>query len=159
VRAVEITFADLAGEHSRYDIQFEDDEARSLSFELETAKLATPLNIASISNSQVESTTLPDLTAAQFTGVTSTTATINAGVATMADGGFEVRWSDAGWGAFNDENLAGRFTTQLFTLPRLSRVEDYFLRQFDGSNPRKYSRHTTALHVDFPLGTGDFTGT
>ena len=62
----------------------------------------------------------------------------------------EVRWSDAGWGPYNDENLAGRFTTQAFTLPRLSRVEDYFLRQFDASVPPKYSRHSSALHIDYP---------
>jgi hypothetical protein len=63
----------------------------------------------------------------------------------------ELRWSDSGWGEFNDENLAGRFTTQAFTLPRLSRVEDYFLRQFDASIPPKYSRHSAALHIDFPF--------
>jgi hypothetical protein len=63
----------------------------------------------------------------------------------------EVRWSDAGWGQFNDENLAGRFTTQAFTLPRLTKVEDYFLRQFDASVPPKYSRHSTALHIDYPF--------
>jgi hypothetical protein len=38
----------------------------------------------------------------------------------------EVRWSDFGWGPYNDQNLAGRFTTQTFTLPRLSKVQDYF---------------------------------
>jgi hypothetical protein len=63
----------------------------------------------------------------------------------------EVRWSDSSWGQFNDQNLAGRFTTQSFTLPRLTRVEDYFLRQFDASVPPKYSRHSTALHIDFPF--------
>jgi hypothetical protein len=63
----------------------------------------------------------------------------------------EVRWSDLGWGQYNDENLAGRFTTQAFTLPRLSKVEDYFLRQFDASIPPKYSRHSAALHIDFPF--------
>jgi hypothetical protein len=26
----------------------------------------------------------------------------------------EVRWSDAGWGPYNDQNLAGRFSTQTF---------------------------------------------
>src|SRR3984893_6074487 len=62
----------------------------------------------------------------------------------------EVRWSDSGWGPYNDENLAGRFTTQIFTLPRLSKVQNYFLRQFDGSVPPKYSRQSAALHVDFP---------
>jgi hypothetical protein len=62
----------------------------------------------------------------------------------------EVRWSDFGWGPYNDQNLAGRFTTQTFTLPRLAKVQDYFLRQFDASTPPKYSRFSTALHIDFP---------
>jgi hypothetical protein len=63
----------------------------------------------------------------------------------------EVRWSDQGWGQFNDENLAGRFTTQAFTLPRLTKVEDYFLRQYDASVPPRYSRHSAALHIDYPF--------
>jgi hypothetical protein len=62
----------------------------------------------------------------------------------------EVRWSDFGWGQFNDQNLAGRFTTQTFTLPRLAKVQDYYLRQFDGSTPPRYSRFSAALHVDYP---------
>jgi len=62
----------------------------------------------------------------------------------------EVRWSDAGWGPYNDQNLAGRFTTQTFTLPRLAKVQDYFLRQFDASTPPKYSRFSAALHIDHP---------
>jgi hypothetical protein len=65
----------------------------------------------------------------------------------------EVRWSDSGWGPYNDQNLAGRFTTQTFTLPRLGKVEDYFLRQYDSSSPPKYSRYTTGLHVDHVLST------
>ena len=63
----------------------------------------------------------------------------------------EVRWSDAGWGPANDRNLVGRFGTQGFTLPRLSRVQSCFLRQYDASVPPKYSRYSTALHVDYPL--------
>ncbi|HEY7352926.1 MAG TPA: hypothetical protein VH596_09200 [Terriglobales bacterium] len=157
IRGVEITFADLAGEHSWYAITFANDAAENLSFQFETANVSAALNVPAIADSQVGSTTLPALTSARFTEVTSTTSTIDAGVPAIAGGGFEVRWSDAGWGEFNDENLAGRFTTQTFTLPRLSRAENYFLRQFDGSNPRKYSQCTTALHVDFPLGTADFT--
>jgi hypothetical protein len=68
-----------------------------------------------------------------------------------AGGGFEVRWSDAGWGPANDRNLVGRFGTETFTIPRLSRSQTVFLRQYDASAPPKYSRHTTALHVDYPL--------
>ncbi len=43
----------------------------------------------------------------------------------------EVRWTDFGWGQANDRNLAGRFSTQTFTLPRLAAVQNYFLRQCD----------------------------
>jgi hypothetical protein len=150
VREVEIAFQDLAGEHSLYQIQFADDAAKTLSFELEAARITTPLTIDQITTAQVGSTFLPDLTSAQITQVDSTTASIDTGIS-VSTGGFEVRWSDAGWGEFNDENLAGRFTTQTFTLPRLSRVEDYFLRQFDASIPPKYSRHSAALHIDYPF--------
>ena len=62
----------------------------------------------------------------------------------------EVRWSDAGWGPYNEQNLAGRFTTQIFTLPRLAKVQDYFLRQYDSSGPPRYSRYSAALHIDYP---------
>jgi hypothetical protein len=63
----------------------------------------------------------------------------------------EVRWSDSGWGPGNERNLIGRFTTQTFTVARLSRVQDCYLRQYDNSSPPKYSRYTTALHIDLPL--------
>jgi hypothetical protein len=151
VREVDIAFQDLAGEHSVYTIQFADSTATALSFEIEVAKVATPLVINPITNAQVGSTVLDDLTSAQITSVDSTTATIDAGISPPIGGGIEVRWSDSGWNQFNDENLAGRFTTQAFTLPRLTKVEDYFLRQYDASVPPRYSRHSTALHVDFPF--------
>ena len=63
----------------------------------------------------------------------------------------EVRWSDSGWGPDNNRNLVGRFTTQTFTIPRLSRVQDCYLQQYDASTPPKYSRYSAALHVDYPL--------
>jgi hypothetical protein len=151
VREVEIAFQDLAGDHSFYKIRFADAAAETVSFELESARITTPLAINAISNAQVGSTFLPDLTAAQITAVDSTTASIDVGITSPNGGGFEIRWSDSGWGKSNDENLAGRFTTQAFTLPRLSRVEDYFLRQYDASVPPRYSRHSSALHIDYPF--------
>ena len=63
----------------------------------------------------------------------------------------EVRWTDFGWGQDNDRNLAGRFSTQTFTLTRLAKTQNYCLRQFDHSTPPKYSRYTTALHLNYPL--------
>ena len=63
----------------------------------------------------------------------------------------EIRRSDTGWGPDNDRNLVGRFATQTAVLPRLSRVQDYYLRQYDASTPPRYSRYTAALHLDYPF--------
>jgi len=75
----------------------------------------------------------------------------NVGAAPAGTYYVEVRYSDAGWGADNNRNLAGRFTTSSFTLTRFARAQDYFLRSYDSSTPPKYSRYSTALHVDYPL--------
>lgn len=151
ITAVEITVEDLVGEHCKYIISFEQNVSGDLAFDFESQVVASALNVSAIANTQVGSTTLPDLTGAAVTLVSSTTASIDAGVASISGGGFEIRFSDAGWGPYNDQNLAGRFTTQTFTLPRLAKVQDYFLRQFDASTPPRYSRFTAAVHVDYPF--------
>ena len=84
-----------------------------------------------------------------MTGVTSTTVSVDAGSTPPAGGGIEVRYSDSGWGAGSDSNLAGDYGTRAFTLSRLSRVVTYYLRQYD--NTGRYSRYSTILHVDYPL--------
>ena len=62
-----------------------------------------------------------------------------------------MRRSDYDWGQESDRNLAGRFTSRSFTLPRLARIQEYYLRQYDASAPPLYSRYSTALHLDYPL--------
>jgi len=151
VNEVEITAKNLEGEHLRYKIKFANDAAKALAFEFETTKATTSLFVTQLTDAQVGTTYLADLTAAAITTVSSTTVTVDAGIAPVSGGGIEVRWSDAGWGPGNDRNLVGRFTTQTFTIPRLSRVQDCYLQQYDGSVPPKYSRYTAALHLDYPL--------
>jgi hypothetical protein len=151
VNEVEITAKNLEGEHFSYKIKFANDAAKALAFEFETTKATTPLFVTELTNVQVGTTYLADLTAAEITAVSSTTVTVDSGIAPVSGGGIEVRWSDAGWGPGNDRNLVGRFTTQTFTIPRLSRVQNCYLQQYDGSVPPKYSRYTAALHVDYPL--------
>jgi hypothetical protein len=85
------------------------------------------------------------------TDVTSTTIAVDAGGVPPTGGGFEVRRTDGGWGLGCDGNLVGRYTTQTFSLSRLSRVQEYYLRQYDASSPAKYSRDSALLHVDYPL--------
>lgn len=151
VNEVEITVKNWEGQHLGYKIKFANDAAKAMAFEFEKTTATTSLVVNQQTNAQVGVSYIADLTAAQITQATSTTVSIDAGTAPVTGGGIEVRWSDAGWGPGNDRNLVGRFTTQAFTVPRLSKVQDCYLQQYDSSVPPKYSRYSAALHVDYPL--------
>ncbi len=151
VREVDIEVVSLADDRSLYAIQFANDAAALLAFEFESTTLPAPVSTIFTTTSGSSSMYLPSLTAAQVTDVIATYITVDAGVSPPPGGGIEVRRSDAGWGPGAAGNLAGRFSTQTFTLPRLSRVQSYYLRQYDGSQPAKYSRDSALLHVDYPL--------
>jgi hypothetical protein len=151
VREVDVEVVSLADDRSLYAIRFANDAAGLLAFEFDSMTLTQPVTTIFTTTTPSSSMYIAPLTAAQVTDVIATYITVDAGVAPPAGGGIEVRRSDAGWGPGADGNLAGRFTTQTFTLPRLSRVQSYYLRQYDGSSPAKYSRDSALLHVDYPL--------
>jgi hypothetical protein len=151
VREVDVEIVDIVGENSQYTLRFVDAGDPSLDFAFVTAlvkqaQVPTPIDVTEIGTFY-----LPDLTEAEVTNVTSTTATIDVGFTPVAGGGIEVRYSDDGWGQNNDRNLYGRFTSSSFTVTRLVRGQAYFLRSYDGSFPPKYSRYSAALFVDYPL--------
>jgi hypothetical protein len=150
VREVQIALAASLGERERYLIQFSNEAAAPLAFAFEAAHLREPLDLTA-TTSTAGTEFIADLPNAEVTSITSTTVDIDAGAAPPSGGGIEVRRSDFGWGQENDRNLVGRFTTQTFTVARLSRIADFCLRQYDASSPPKYSRYSTALHVDYPL--------
>jgi hypothetical protein len=151
VRQVDIEIKDLAGEHCRYQIQFADEASKPLAFEFGVGRIIDLSNLTIETVTTVGTNFLPDLSSAEITQVSSTSVTIDAGYTPGPGQGIEVRRSDQGWNQSNDRNLVGRFGTQVFTVPRLSRVQDYFLRRYDSSTPAKYSRYSGALHVDYPL--------
>ena len=151
VREVELHVLAVAGDHAEYAVRFANDAAAPLAFAFESMTLPEPLAQVSTTTTQSSQMYLPALSAAQVTGVIATWITVDAGTAPPPGGGIEVRRSDGGWGAGASGNLAGRFTTQTFQLPRLSRVQSYYLRQFDASTPAKYSRWSALLRVDYPL--------
>jgi hypothetical protein len=150
-REVEVEVKDLAEEHSRYTLRFANDAAQPLAHELTTAPHAGSLAVNAVAASEVGATFVADLTQVSVATVTSTTITLDTGVPPLPGGGFEVRRSDFGWGPDNDRNLIGRFSTQSFVVPRVARIQDYYLRQYDGSPSRKYSRYSAAIHLDYPL--------
>ena len=151
IREVDMEIADIAGENSRYTLRFVDAGDPSLDFAFVTALMKQTQVLTPMDVSAVGSFYLADLTDAEVTNVTSTTVTIDVGFTPVAGGGIEVRYSDEGWGVGYNGNLVGRFTNESFTLTRYARAQTYFLRSYDGSGPPKYSRYSTALHVDYPL--------
>ncbi len=153
VREVGIEVADPANDRGFYRIGFANDLASPLAIEYVTSTTTIALQDVPplLQTTQVGAYYQVDLTEAQITAVTSTTVEVDAGIAPGTGCGIEVRENDYGWGQANDRNLLGRFNTQTFTLARLSRTQNYFLRLYDGSSPPKYSRYSAALHVDYPL--------
>ncbi len=151
VREVELQVVSLAADRSQYVIKFANDAAALLAFKFTNITLPDPLTVIYTTGAPSSSLYIASLTAAQVTNVIATEIAVDAGCAPPPGGGFEVRRSDAGWGPGNCGNLAGRFATETFNLPRLSRVQGYYLRQYDASSPAKYSRYSALLHVDYPL--------
>jgi hypothetical protein len=151
VHEVDVAILDIAGENSRYTLRFVDAGDPSLGFAFVTALVKQTQVLTPIDVSMVGNVYLPDLTDAEVTNVGSTTVTVDVRFTTVAGGGIEVRYSDAGWGVGYSGNLAGRFTSSSFTLTRYARGQTYFLRSYDGSAPPRYSRYSAALHVDYPL--------
>lgn len=150
IREVDVQVTSLAYDRSEYAIRFANDAAGLLALEFSKTTLPDPLPLPFTTSGPSSSLFLPALTAVQVTDVIATQITVDAGTAPPPGGGFEVRSSDGGWGPTSDGNLVGRYTSQTIVLPRLSRVQDYVLRQYDGSSPAKYSRNSALVHVDYP---------
>jgi hypothetical protein len=153
VRQVTIAVVDPADDRGMYTIEFANDLAAPLAYQDAATATTVPLQDmpVQLSTEQVGAYYLQNLTEAQITQVSSTTVGVDAGFAPAGGWGIEVRAHDYGWGVENDRNLLGRFTTQTFSLPRLARTQNYFLRLYDNSSPPRYSRYAAALHVDYPL--------
>jgi hypothetical protein len=153
VREVEIQSADPADDRSFYTIGFANDLASPLAIEYVSTSTTISLEDTPtlLQSTQVGNYYQANLTAAQITAVTSTTVSIDVGLAPPDGFGIEVRANDYGWGQANGRNLLGRFNTQTFNLARLAKTQTYFLRLYDNSSPPKYSRYAAALHIDYPV--------
>jgi hypothetical protein len=153
VRGVAIDVVDPAGDRAMYTIEFANDLAAPLALQEQSGAAIVPLQDipVKLSTTQVSGYYLAALTNAQVTAVSSTTVQVDAGISSGSGSGIEVRASDRNWGAASERNLLGRFDTRTFSLPRLGRIQNYFLRLYDDSSPARYSRYAAALHVDHPL--------
>jgi hypothetical protein len=153
VRTVAIDVVDPANDRGLYAIEFANDLAEPLAYEDAGSTTTIPLTDMPprLTTAQVGAYYLASLTDAQITEVSATTVSVDLGASLPTGCGVEVRIHDFGWGVSNDRNLLGRFSGQAFTLPRMARTQNYFLRLYDTSSPPRYSRYAAALHVDYPI--------
>lgn len=151
VREVQVEVIEGRQDRSRYTIRIANDGSELAGFSLGSAGGQVMAEVKALAKEEVGGSCIADLTTAEVTDVSPTQITVDTGCAAPAGGGFEVRRTDYGWGAENDRNLAGRFSSRGFTLARLSRAQEYYFRQYDSGSPRRYSRYSTLLRVDYPL--------
>jgi hypothetical protein len=77
---------------------------------------------------------------------------IDAGMAPPTGGGFEVRRRDGAFGSGVDQDFVLRSPVRGFSIPREAQVERYYVRMYDGSMPPVYSRFSSAIFTDIPVG-------
>ncbi len=149
VRGVEIVDGMTCPEGLTYKIAFANDWAEGLGLTLSEAIAADALfpETALTSPGNV----LANLQELQVVSATGTALQVDAGTAPPAGGGFEVRRRDGDFGPGVDQDLVLRSPVRSFSIPRGAQVEHYYIRMYDGSTPRVYSRYSSAVFTDLPV--------
>ncbi len=96
---------------------------------------------------------LANLQQLTVTGLTGTALQVDAGTALPAGWGVEVRRSDWQFGVGVDAaDLVLRSPVRSVSIPRAAQVERFYVRMYDTSVPPKYSRWSSAVYVNWPVG-------
>jgi hypothetical protein len=149
-RKVVITDGHAVPELLTYRIAFANDWAESLGITLsETIATDAYLPQAAASAPGCALANLQQLT---VTSATSSTLQMDAGIDPPAGGGFEVRREDWQFGAGAGQDLVLRSPVRSFSIPRCAQLERYYVRMFDGSTPPVYSRLSSAVFTNLPVG-------
>jgi hypothetical protein len=151
VRGVEIVDGCAWPEALTYRIAFANDWAEGLGLKLSETVAADALlpETAAAAASNV----LANLQQLQLVSATGTALEVDAGTAPPAGGGFEVRRSDGNFGPGVDQDLVLRSPVRNFSLVREAQVERYYVRMYDDSTPPVYSRFSSAVFTDVPVGS------
>ena len=150
VRKVEIQDGNAVPELLTYRIAFANDWADSLGLSLSEAIAPDSFlpQTALLAPGQVLAN-LQQLTVVSATG---TALQLDAGVAPPTGGGFEVSLRDWDFGAGVDQNLVLRSPVRSFSIPRSAQIERYYVRMYDASTPPLYSRLSSAVFTNLPIG-------
>ena len=150
VRKVTVEDGHAAPELLRYKISFANDWAEGLGMKLSEAIAMDALLPQTASAGAAE--VLANLPSLAVVSATGTALQVDAGMAAPAGGGFEVRRRDNGFGPGAAADLVLRSPVRSFSIPRVSYGERYYTRMYDGSSPPLYSRWSSAVFCNLPVG-------
>jgi hypothetical protein len=148
VRAVTIEAGSSSPDLTKYTIQFANDWAEALSLKLSSS---VPSDAWLPQQPETAVTVLPNLVGLTISSFTGSAIGIAAGVSAPSGGGFEVRRRDWRFAPGNDSDLVLRSPVSNFSIPREAPIEQYYIRQYDGSTPPNYSRFSSAVFLNVPL--------
>jgi len=150
VRQVEVADSSAWPEMLTYRIAFANDWAEGLGLKLSETVAADALLPQTAATGA--SSALANLQQLQIVGVTGAALQVDAGTAAPTGGGFEVRRRDWNFGPAVDQDLVLRSPVRNFSIPREAQVEQYYVRMYDASTPPVYSRFSSAVLMDVPVG-------
>jgi hypothetical protein len=148
VRAVTIEVGSSSPDLTKYTIAFANDWAEAISLKLSPS---VPRDAWLPQTAQTAVMVLASLSGLTISSVTGLAIGIAAGVSAAPGGGFEVRRSDWRFAPGNDSELVLRSPVSNFIIPREAAIEQYYIREYDGSTPPNYSRFSSAVFLNLPL--------
>lgn len=102
-----------------------------------------------IDNTDVGTVFIEDVVAPDLVDWSSSELNLNAGQDPPSGGGFEIRYTDEGWGTSDGKNLIMKTTSRTFSIPRTLRGKICFIKAYDAGG--KMSRFSSGMKVSFPL--------
>jgi hypothetical protein len=150
VRQVTIANGNAVPELLTYRIAFANDWAEGLGMTL--SEVIAPDSYLPPTALSAPGAVLADLQQLAVVTASGTALQLDAGTDPPTSGGFEVRLRDWDFGPGVDQNLVLRSPVRSFSIPRSAQVERYYVRMYDASTPPLYSRLSSAVFTDLPVG-------
>ncbi len=150
VRSVMIEDGLAFPELAVYRVNFASEWAEELGISLSEA-IATDVLLPELAQTAT-GRFLANLQQMTLVSASGTALQIDAGMAPPLGGGFEIRRRDGSFGAGVDQDLVLRSPVRSFSMPREAQVESYYVRMYDGSTPPMYSRFSSGILTDIPVG-------
>lgn len=149
VQAVTLTDGNAAPEFLTVRADFAQSRSVSLSFSVDEslpADLSLPVPVTA------DPASLPaTLAGLQVTVATGSALQVDSGTDPPANGGFEVRSSNANFGSATTADLVLQSPVRSFSIPRQAFAERFFVRMYDGSTPPNYSAVSSEVLTSLPL--------